>query len=305
MPRSGRIRASIAFVVIFLAAVYSGSAAASFPGTNGRFLFSWINTSFEDDVPQLATASATGDDFHVVADCCAFPFLPAEQWRGDWSPSGRRFAYGEDYDDGGILATRRADATRRKRIWSTASFFRSPAWSPNARRIAVVRQFFPISRRADIYVVNRDGTNRIRLTRTVKMESGLDWSSQNRLVFVRRCDLFKMKPNGLRLRRLTHTDSCERWPDWSPDGMSLTFERRTGGVSQIWTMRRSGANQRLVAAAGHSPAWAPDGTVIAYVSSTDRAIHTIHPSGLGDALIGNPAGNGEKIYGLDWQPRAP
>jgi Tol biopolymer transport system component len=305
MPRTGMIRASIVLVVSFLALLAAESASSSFPGTNGRFLFSWIDTSFEEDVAKLATASAAGDDFQVVVDCCVFFFVPPAQWRGDWSPSGRRFAYGTDSDDGGSLVTSRADGTRRKRIWSTASFFRSPAWSPAARRIAVVRQFFPISpRRGDIYIVSRDGTNRIRLTRTRRMESGLDWSSQNRLVFVRRCDLFKMKPNGLRLRRLTHTDACERWPDWSPDGMSLTFERRTGGVSQTWTMRRSGANERLIAT-GHSPTWAPDGTRIAYISSVDGAIHTVAPSGLGDAVIGNPAGAGESIFGLDWQPRAP
>jgi dipeptidyl aminopeptidase/acylaminoacyl peptidase len=294
--------------LVFVSAVllFAGSASASFRGSNGRFLFTSIDRDPEGDVVKLATASATGNDFQVVADCCVFPFLPSSQWRGDWSPSGRRFVYSEDFDDGGSLRTRRADGTRPQTIWSVASFFRSPAWSPDAQRIAVIRRFFPISpKRADIYVVDRDGTNRTRVTRTRRAEGGLDWSSRNRLVFVRRCDLFTMKPNGLRLRRLTHTDACERWPDWSPRGIRLTFERRVGSASQIWTMDRSGANQHLIAAGGHSPAWAPDGTLIAYISTADGAIHTVHPSGLGDAVIGNPAGAGETIFGLDWQPTAP
>jgi hypothetical protein len=65
-------------------------------------------------------------------------------------------------------------------------------------------------------------------------------------------------------------------------------------------MDRSGANEHFLAT-GHSPTWAPDGTRLAYISA-GGAIHTIAPSGLNDAVIGNPAGAGEPIFGLDWQP---
>jgi hypothetical protein len=49
-------------------------------------------------------------------------------------------------------------------------------------------------------------------------------------------------------------------------------------------------------------AGAPDGSVIAFVSTTDGAIHTVTPSGADDISIGTPVDHGS-IYQLDWQPR--
>jgi Tol biopolymer transport system component len=72
------------------------------------------------------------------------------------------------------------------------------------------------------------------------------------------------------------------------------------GRDEIWTKDGSG-NESLIAS-GHSPTWAPDGSVIAFVSEADGAIHTVRPSGGDDTLIGSPVEEGE-ISELDWQPR--
>ena len=61
-----------------------------------------------------------------------------------------------------------------------------------------------------------------------------------------------------------------------------------------------GGNQRMIATSGFSPAWAPDGSLIAYVNN-DREIHTVEPSGQGDVSIGNPV-SGSVASDLDWQP---
>ena len=48
-----------------------------------------------------------------------------------------------------------------------------PSWSPDGRRIAFVRN---TDTRADIYVVNADGTERVRLTNHPRSETSPVWS---------------------------------------------------------------------------------------------------------------------------------
>jgi len=70
----------------------------------------------------------------------------------------------------------------------------------------------------------------------------------------------------------------------------------------IWTMRANGSHKRSLEVRGSGPTWAPDGTLIAYVSETDGTIHTVAPNGSGDTVVGNPVPDGS-ISALDWRPR--
>jgi Tol biopolymer transport system component len=112
-----------------------------------------------------------------------------------------------------------------------------------------------------------------------------------------RFELFTMRPNGKALRQLTDNNVRDSEPDWGPGGGRLAFVR--GG--EIWTMNASGENASSIAS-GHSPTWAPDGSLIAFVSAADGAIHTVKPSGEDETSIGNPTDEG-RISELDWQPR--
>ncbi len=79
-----------------------------------------------------------------------------------------------------------------------------PAWSPDGKKIA-----FESSRKngkADIYVMNADGTNRRRLT-----------------------------------KHLAH----DRYPAWSPDGENIVFySERDGRSGEIYVMDANGNNQQ-------------------------------------------------------------
>jgi Tol biopolymer transport system component len=292
----GRVLVAVT-VASILAAVSPDRARGSFPGENGRFVFTW-HPPEDMGSDRIATANADGGDLRLLPPCGS----GCHPGDADWSPSGRRLVYVEGRGiDFFRLVTVRPDGSDLRVLHTTRVLFETPVWSPNAQRIAFT--WYRWSNRlsnwtADIYVIRRDGTDLRRITRTRRSERGLDWSSLNRLVFVKGRDLFTMRPNGTALRQLTNNPHIgEGQPDWAPDGTRLTYLRGDG----IWRIGRWGRNA-LRLASGHNPTWAPDGSVIAFVSTTDGAIHTVTPWGEDETVIGNPADDGP-INQLDWQPR--
>jgi hypothetical protein len=313
--RVGRRRGAFAVIalastLLFAVGAFHNPVEASFPGENGRFLLTWTTEPVFVTTDFLATASRQASDLRVIADC----EYECHHRSGDWSPNGRRLAYIDECPDCLNKLVTVAPSGRHRRVVYRATegvdgFLSSPAWSPNGRRIAFVEYRY---RRAagdyisDIYVIRRDGSHLSRVTHTRRRsEDSLDWSSRNLLVFsssrgrsrFSRYELFAMRPNGRELRKLTDNAVLDDNPDWAPGGRRLVFVR---GRDEIWTKDGSG-NESLIAS-GHSPTWAPDGSVIAFMSEADGAIHTVRPSGGDDTLIGSPVEEGE-ISELDWQPR--
>jgi hypothetical protein len=295
---------AVLLVVLLAAAAWPDRAQASFPGENGRFVLTWSTERSEIATDFIATANKEGGHLRVLASCSS----ECHHRSGDWSPSGRRLVYVEEFDQQpNRLVTVRPGGSDRKIIKrSRGGFFASPVWSPDGRRIAFVEyQWSELvgDYASDMYVIRRDGTHLTRVTHTRwKSENHLDWSSRNRLVFSsgygpKRSELFSTRPNGLALRQLTDNHVYESQPDWAPGGRRLTFVRD----GEIWKMRASGENAVRIAS-GHSPTWAPDRSFIAFVGATDGAIHTVKPSGEADTLIGSPVDEGS-ISELDWQPR--
>lgn len=99
-----------------------------------------------------------------------------------------------------------------------------PAWSPDGSRIAFSSDRAGIGNH-ELYVMNPDGTNAIRLTNT---------------------------PND------------DRFPTWSPDSQKIAFSRNGGAQPGIKIMNRDGTNEVNVISGGFGPAWSPDGTRFAF-----------------------------------------
>ncbi len=294
-----------AFSTVAAVAMYPANAApaapATFPGDEGRFVLTWDHTVHGVQTGELGTTGSTAAHLRLIAGCR----FECHHRNGDWSPSGQRIVYvNECIDCINRLVTVAPDRSHR-RVLLRGDLF-SAAWSPDGRRIAFVQGDGSRGRTkwiTNVYVIRRDGTQLVKVTHTRRrMEQDVDWSSRGRLVVsadtrATSGDLFSMRPDGTDVRRLTDGNAFDQDPDWAPGGRRLVFDRD----GAVWRMDASGARKRRVAN-GHSPAWSPDSSRIAFVSAADGAIHTVTPSGRHDTLIGTPVDHGS-ISGLDWQSR--
>ncbi len=125
-------------------------------------------------------------------------FLP------QWSPDGAQIAFWSFSDSGtvGLYTMDSSGGSRQLLLEGVSSLvFQHPAsWSPDGSRIA-----FTSAETGDweLYAVNSDGTNRIRLTSS----SGTDWD-----------------------------------PVWSPDGTAIAFLSTRAGTGEIWKINADGTN---------------------------------------------------------------
>jgi dipeptidyl aminopeptidase/acylaminoacyl peptidase/uncharacterized protein YraI len=128
-----------------------------------------------------------------------------------WSPDGQVIAYDSDYGlhltatDGSIGGQ---SYDRSLHALSTDVRDTSPAWSPDGTQIAFM---FNQHDHWEIYVMNADGANRVRLTKE---------------------EPFTPRP--------PHNVS----PTWSPDGRHIAFFTDRRGKWELYVMNADGSNQR-------------------------------------------------------------
>ena len=143
----------------------------------------------------------------------------------DWSPDGRQIAF----QDRAIYVLG-SNGGRPQRVLR-GNGFSLPAWSPNGRELAVVRDEPDLS--TVIYVARLDGKKIRRLLRPKPTRSDPQWSS---------------------------VAASETEPAWSPDGRRIAFQAGDGHI--VVVSLADGRRHEL--ATGYEPAWSPDGSHIAF-----------------------------------------
>ena len=134
----------------------------------------------------------------------------------------------------------------------------------------------------DIYVMEDDGTNRRRLTKTTMEDRDPRWSPDGeRIAFTRQMDkrqstmeLFLMNADGTNVQRLTDNNFIDTGPSWSPDGTKLAFSSTRDGDWEVYVIdlatrdvtQLTGLDGDKQAA---TPDWSPDGTQIVYEKFTE------------------------------------
>ena len=151
----------------------------------------------------------------------------------------------------------------------------------------------------EIYVMDADGSNQVRLTNHLADDYEPSWSPDGRrIAFVSDRDIgvehiYAMDADGQNVTQLIGASNGSH-PAWSPDGAKIAFTRNKGG-RQLWVMDADGGNQTALTHVGFNvlPAWSPDSRRIAFVPSA-HAIHIIDKDGNNpERLIGKrlPWGN--------------
>jgi TolB protein len=197
-----------------------------------------------------------------------------------WSPDGARFAFnGFSGTSFGLWVMNRDGGNVRSlgfnRPAGEGGPVPDPDWAPGGRRLVV-------SHGRDIFLVNRDGSGRKRLTRGAAEDWSPAWSPDGAwIAFTRNGGLYRIRTDGSGLRSLGPGDEA----DWSPNGKRIVFTlHRLFGGRDIYSMRADGTDRRLLTRSRideYAPAWSPGGTRIAYTRGFERDIWVMNADGSG------------------------
>jgi len=161
-----------------------------------------------------------------------------------------------------------ADLTTRRLIKADSATSRSlPAWSPDTRSIAFIREFDDHSQ---LYVLDTvGGTPRQLAPQLDKFLAWPDWSPDGASILFtaefpdHRADVYVIHNDGSRLRAVLQDSTNYRCPSWAPDGRRFAVSAWRAGRSAIRAVEvESGAVQTLLASDTSyldCPQWSPNG----------------------------------------------
>ena len=198
-----------------------------------------------------------------------------------WSPDGSQIVFSGTRFGGVNIIRMNADGTGQVPLTDTLHPVSNsqPAWSPDGTKIAFVSTRAG-SRRAEIWVMNADGTNPMRLTENVQLGSdssgpfyGSDlspaWSPDGtKIAFMSQRngfavpEIYVMNANGSNQTRLTNNTFEDNDPFWVRGGGRVTYSSRRSGQNGIWEINQDGSSDHQITT-GFLADWAPDGHKLA------------------------------------------
>lgn len=200
-----------------------------------------------------------------------------------WSDSGSELAFARYTGRGVSQRLPNADifvmsnGGEVDRVTSTRRLEAEPAVSPDGTKIAFTRWGYDAyPPRAEIWVMNRDGTGARRLTDSRPWGAGnAAWSPDgSHIAFVSDRggdpDLYVMRADGSDVRLIAASEANEGDPEWSPDGSRIAYERiqgngTKGGIFVLDVATETTTRLTAKADLASDPSWSPDGRMIAFL----------------------------------------
>lgn len=189
-----------------------------------------------------------------------------------WSPDGRSIAY-TSYRRGvpNIFISNIYQGTLEELTKGNGNNY-LPSWSPDGRRVC-----FTSSRdgNPELYVANRDGSNVVRLTNHPAIDGSPTWSpSGTQIAFTSdrsgSPQIYVVDADGLGLQKITSESYADR-PTWSPPPYNeIAYTARAGRTLDLKVINMATREIRQLTFGegdNESPAWAPNGRHLAFVST--------------------------------------
>ena len=128
-------------------------------------------------------------------------------------------------------------------------------------------------RNLDIYVMNPDGSEEVRLTHHLARDADPKWSptgehiifSSDRDKRLGAWDLYLMDVDGSNVRRVFGKAAPRSNAEWSPDGKRIIYDYGAIGNKVIYIGTIDGKKEERVAI-GYTPTLSPDGTEIVFLT---------------------------------------
>ena len=158
--------------------------------------------------------------------------------------------------DGDIFVMNDDGSRRRRLTQNTTALDEDPRWSPDGTKIVFTRYMDKTQQqnRAELFIINADGTNPQQLTHNSFLDNTPSWSPDGRQIAFSsgRSGVWEVYVIELATRAVRQlTDDLSSTPSWSPDGSQIVFERFikiANGINPktIYVMDADGQHQRRI-----------------------------------------------------------
>jgi TolB protein len=252
-------RPSIVIALLFVCLVVLSSCqqpalpdpTAALDGRGGGYI---AFHSFRDGNSEIYVMNADGSGArrltnHVAEDSCP-----------SFAPDAETIAFTSNRDGNTEIYRIGVDGQGLLRLTETASGEMHPTWTPDGARVVFARD-------GDIWIMDADGTGQEQLTRGLRAELPFVTPDGKTIIFsdnsAGNYDVRSVPVEGGEVATILGSASMEVYATPSPDGKYIALMR---GGRNLHIATIDGTSSQNIRSAAENPAWAPDGTGLAFHS---------------------------------------